>query len=357
MNSPTEPPSNDEPDAPTSSPPPAGLKASRRGLWALQVSSGWAVAIRNGIVAALILEIILFSFLSDKFLTTSNIRLVLLQTSVILLLAVPSAILLLSGYVDFAIGSILGLSAVIAGRLLDGGMGVWMAGAIVILIAMGVGLSQGVLVGPLKFPTFVVTLGFFTALRGLAFVINSGNQTSRFGDTFAILGRGRVRLLEIPVPIAISLVALLIGTLFLYRTRFGRYTMAIGVNEKAAFRAGIRIKLIPSLLYGATAAAAGLGALITVSRLDSAPPTLGEGVELSVLSAVLLGGVAFSGGRGTLLGVFAGVLFIGILNNGLLLFGVSPFWFRVSSGVALVVAAGLDAVTKIIEERSTTVST
>ncbi len=328
-----------------------GLSSSRRGLAAVRLSDSWAVIIRNGIVAALVVEIIAFAVLTDTFMTASNLRLVLLQTSVILLLAVPSAILLLSGYVDFAIGSILGLGAVVVGKLLEQGMGVWSASATVILITIAVGLLQGLLVGPMRLPTFVVTLGFFTAVRGIAFVVNAGDQASRFGDTFAVLGRGRVRLLEVPVPIAISLVTLIIGAAFLYRTRWGRHVMAIGVNEQAAFRAGVKVKLIPMLLYGATGAAAGLGALITVSRLDSAPPTLGEGTELSVLSAVLLGGVAFSGGRGTLLGVFAGVLFIGILNNGLLLFGVAPFWFRVSSGVALVVAAGLDAVTRRLEEQ------
>lgn len=341
--------STDSADAGTE--PPAGPARIRRGLIP-QLSPAWTTVIRNGIVAALILEVVLFSILADRFLTASNIRLVFLQTSVILLMAVPSALLLLAGYVDFAIGSILGLTAVVAGRFLEGGMGVWLAGALVILLGVGIGLLQGILVAPLGFPTFVVTLGFFTAIRGLAFVVNSGTITNRFGDTFAILGRGRVRLLEIPVPIAIALVTLFVGALFLYRTRWGRHTMAIGINEKAAFRAGIRIKLIPTLLYASTAAAAALGALITISRLDSAPPTLGEGLELSVLSAVLLGGVAFSGGRGTLLGVFAGVLFIGILNNGLLLFGVEPFWFRVSAGVALVVAAALDAVTKRLEDRS-----
>lgn len=329
----------------------ATLAGRPRGLWAAQVRDNWTVIIRNGIVGALILEIIAFAVLTDTFLTASNVRLVLLQTSVILLLAVPSAILLLAGYVDFAIGSLLGIAAVIAGRFLEGGMNVWAVGALVILITTLIGLLQGVLVGPLRFPVFVVTLGFFTAVRGIAFVINDGDQTSRFGDTFAVLGRGRVRFLEIPVPIAISLVALVIGALFLYKTRWGRHVMAIGINERAAFRAGIRVKVLPTLLYGATAAAAALGALITVSRLDSAPPTLGEGTELGVLGAVLLGGVAFSGGRGTLLGVFAGVLFIGILNNGLLLFGVAPFWFRVSSGVALVVAAGLDAFSNRLEAR------
>jgi len=337
-------PDTDAPQAPL---PATATKTGPRRLPLRAVS-----LVRNGIVFALAIEIVIFALLAPNFLTVSNLRLVFLQTSVILILAVPSAILLFAGYVDFAVGSMVGLTAVILGRLLTDGTNVWIAGGIVILIAIVIGLFQGLLVGPFGFPTFVVTLGFFTALRGLAFVINDGKVQSRFGDTFAVMGRGLIRVLEIPVPIAIALVVLGVGAFVLYQTKWGRHIRAIGINETAAFRAGIRVKLIPTILYGFTAAAAGLGAIISVSRLDAAPPTIGEGLELSVLSAVLLGGVAFSGGRGNLLGVFAGVLFIGILNNGLLQVGVPPFWFRVVSGVALVVAAALDGYTKKLEARA-----
>ena len=199
----------------------------------------------------------------------------------------------------------------------------------------------------------MVTLGFFTGVRGVVFVVSEGRTASGFGDTFAILGRGRVRWLEIPVPVAIAAVTVLVGAVFLYKTRWGRYVVAIGVNARAAFRAGIRIKAIPVYLYMATGAGSAVGAMILVSRLDAAPPLTGDGLELNVLSAVLLGGVAFGGGRGSLIGVIAGVLFVGLLNNGLLLFGVAPFWFRVSAGAALVVAAGLDGLGRRLEGRST----
>lgn len=317
-----------------------------------RLAAVWAQIVRNGIVVALVVEIAFFAIAADKFFTFSNFRLVALQTSAIATLAVPSALLLMAGYVDFAVGSITGLSAVILGKLL-GQMDIVPAITIVILIALGIGLLQGVLAVPLGFPAIVVTLGFFTGVRGLAFVVSGGRTSFGFGETFAIIGRGRIRLLEIPVPIAIAGVTLLLGAIFLYKTKWGRHVVAIGVNPVAAFRAGIKIKLIPVLLYMATAGASAVAALILVSRLNSAPPPLGEGLELDVLSAVLLGGVAFGGGRGNLLGVASGVLFIGILNNGLLLFGVAPFWFRVSSGAALVVAAGLDAIGRRLEGRST----
>ena len=317
-----------------------------------EIAGTWAKILRNGIVGALVIEVVFFAVFSDRFLTVSNFRLVLLQTAVIATLAIPSALLLMAGYVDFAIGSITGLCAVILGRLL-GVMGIVPALIIVVLIGLAVGAAQGILSSPLGLSPIVVTLGFFTGVRGVVFVVSEGRTSSGFGDTFAIIGRGRVRWLEIPVPVAIAAVAVVLGAIFLYKTRWGRYVVAIGVNARAAFRAGIRIKAIPVYLYMATGAGSAVGAMILVSRLDAAPPLTGEGLELNVLSAVLLGGVAFGGGRGSLIGVIAGVLFVGLLNNGLLLFGVAPFWFRVSAGAALVVAAGLDGVGRRLEGRST----
>lgn len=259
-----------------------------------EIAGTWAKILRNGIVGALVVEIVFFAIFSDRFLTISNFRLVLLQTAVIATLAIPSALLLMAGYVDFAIGSITGLCAVLLGRLL-GSMEVVPALIIVVLIGLAVGAAQGIVSAPMGFSPIVVTLGFFTGVRGLVFVLSDGRTTSGFGDTFAIIGRGRVRWLEIPVPVAIAAVTVLLGAIFLYKTRWGRYVVAIDVNARAAFRAGIRIKAIPVFLYMATGAGSAVGAMILVSRLDAAPPLTGEGLEMNVLSAVLLGGVAFGG--------------------------------------------------------------
>ena len=135
-----------------------------------------------------------------------------------------------------------------------------------------------------------------------------------------------------PCPVFIAAGVLLLGWTFHTRTKWGRHVVSIGVNPEAARRAGISLNKLPLLLYVVTGACAGIAAVIRASRLDSAPPTLGEGLEIDVLSAVLLGGVAFGGGKGSIVGVAAGVVFIGFLNNGLLLMGAPPFWLRVSSG-------------------------
>ena len=324
-----------------------GLETSRRYEVLAWVS-------KHGIIVAFVAEIALFSILSSKFMTPSNWTTILLQSAIVGLLAVPSALVLISGYVDLSIGSVLGFSAVTFGLLAEGGMNPLVAGAAGIAVATAVGLFNGYLVAYLRFSSIVVTLGTLAAVRGLAFVLSGGKFTSRFRESFLYLGRARLRFtplgIEIPFPVLIAAVAFVLGSVYLYKTRWGRHTVALGVNPVAAYHAGVNTKLIPFMLFAATGFVAGLAGLILASRLNSAPPTVGQLAELDVLTAVLLGGVAFGGGRGTLLGVLAGVLFIGVLGNGLILLGVTPFWLRVASGIALILAAGSDALNKRLFE-------
>lgn len=321
-----------------------------------QVLDGTSVTMflaRNGILVALVVLMAFFALTTDIFLTWANLQLILLQSAIVAIVAVPSAILLLSGYVDFSVGSTLGLSAVILGQLLGAGYSIPVACALALAVALLVGAVSGYLSTYLEFSPIVVTLGMFAAVRGLALVVSAGKSTSGFGNTFALIGRGRVIGLDVPVPVVIAAVVFLLGAIFLYKTARGRHVLALGSNVEASYQVGININLLPMLLYMATSLSAGLGAIVLVSRLDAAPPTIGENLEMSVLTAVLLGGVAFGGGRGSLTGVAAGVVFIGVMHNGLLLLGVPPFWLRVSSGVALVVAASLDAfTTRFLARRS-----
>ncbi len=311
-----------------------------------------AWSLRNGLVFALAIEVMFFWSQSDKFMTAANIRLIFLQVAVVGILAVPGALLLISGYLDFAVGSTLGLAAVILGRQLQMGTSPIVASAIAIGVGAAVGATQGVLSTRLRFAPIVVGLGFLTAIRGFAFVINNGTLTSGWSDDFRTLGRGMFPGTSIPLPVIIAVVIFAAGGFFHIKTHWGRHIVALGVNAEAARRAGINLYRLPLVLYVMSGVAAGIGAVILVSRLNSAPPTLGEGVEIAVLSAVLLGGVAFGGGKGSLLGVAAGVLFIGVLNDGLLLLGAKPFWVRVSSGAALAAAAALEATSRYVERRA-----
>ena len=309
--------------------------------------------LRNGIVVALVVEVLFFWSQSEKFMTTPNIRLIFLQVAVVGIMAVPTALLLMSGYIDFAVGSTLGLCAVVLGKQLEAGVHPVIACTIAIVLAAGVGVAQGTLATLGRFAPIIVTLGFFTAVRGLTFVVNDGKLASGWTGGFQEIGQGLLPGIGIPNPVIIAGAIFVIGGLFHTKTLWGRHMVSLGVNAEASRRAGISPWRLPLLLYIASSVGAGVGAIVLVSRLNSAPPTLGEGIEIEVLSAILLGGVAFGGGKGNLLGVAAGVLFIGVLNDGLLLLGAKPFWVRVSSGAALVAAAALDATSRYFERRTT----
>jgi ribose transport system permease protein len=312
--------------------------------------TGWLL--RQGIVVALVAEMLLFWSRSDKFMTTANLELVLVQVAAVAVIAAPLGLLLLSGYIDFAVGSTAGLAGAIMGRYLENEGGNPVVG-VLIAVAVGalVGVLQGGLATKLTLSPIIITLGFYTAVRGLVFVVSDGDVKSRFGDAFRGIGRSNFPATKIAMPVFIAAFVLLLAWTFHTRTKWGRHVVSLGVNAEAARRAGISVNRLPWILYAVTGACAGLAATILASRLDATPPTLGEGLEIDVLSAVLLGGVAFGGGKGSIVGVAAGVLFIGFLNNGLLLLGAPPFWLRVSSGLALVAAAALEGMSRYLERR------
>ena len=233
--------------------------------------------LRNGIVVALVVEVMFFWSQSDKFMTTANIRLIFLQVAVVGIMAVPTALLLMSGYIDFAVGSTLGLSAVVLGKQLEAGVHPVVACTVAIGLGGAVGASQGALATLGRFAPIIVTLGFYTAVRGLTFVVNDGDLASGWTGGFQEIGQGLFPGLGIPNPVVIAGAIFVIGGLFHTKTLWGRHMTALGVNAEAARRAGISVWRLPLLLYVASGVGAGVGAMVLVSRLNSAPPTLGEG--------------------------------------------------------------------------------
>jgi ribose transport system permease protein len=294
---------------------------------------------RSALLIALALEILIFFMLSSDFLTVDNFRDIAIQNAVVGLVAVPTALLLLTGYIDLSIGSVLALAAVVTGTLITHGASPFVASLAGIGVGLCIGAFNGVLVCYLGFSTIIVTLGMLTAIRGVA--IESSQQTPvGFGETFAKLGNGT--LLSVPVPIVILALAFALGGLFLRYSIWGRHVYAIGVNKEAAFLSGISVRRIPFLLFVVTGLATGLGGIVLASRIDAAPGgSIGDGFELSVLTAVLLGGVAFEGGRGNMFGVLLGVAFVAILQNGLTLLNVPTTTSLIAQGAVLVVAAAL----------------
>lgn len=334
-----------------------GLGNSRR----LSAGSGAAVGGTNyqalqrlaavqggGLFVALILLGAYFSFANARFLTQSNILTVLLQVSVLGSVAVPGAMLLVSGMLDLSVGSVAGLSAACLGEF-DKILGwpLWLS-IIGALVVGGLwGLMNGVLVAYLKFSPVIVTLGGYAGAAGLAQTITSDATRYGFGASFAVLGNGTVA--GVPVPVIIFGVVFLIGVYVWYQTPVGRHLIAIGANRDAAEAVGVASRRLPCLIYVLSGLAAASGGLILTSQLDSASVQIGVGLELQVLTAILLGGVAFTGGRGSLWGTLAGILFIGVLDDGLTIINVGPYVANLAVGAALVVAAGLDVLYRRIE--------
>jgi ribose transport system permease protein len=304
---------------------------------------------------ALALMVIALSLASHNFLTVDNTMNVLRQISINLCLSLGMTLVILSGGIDLSVGSILALSGAVAGGLLKNGLALprfnllvqfTVPGAIVAGIGVGavLGWFNGLAVTRFKLPPFVATLGMLSIARGLTMLWTGGFPVTGLGDDFGRLGTGHALGIPMPVWISAALVALFI--VVTRRTRFGRHLYAVGGNERAATLSGLavpRIKLMVYTLGGGLAAVAGL---LVTARLDSATPNAGLGYELDSIAAVVIGGTSLSGGRGSILGTVLGCLIIGVLNNGLFLLDVSPFWQQVVKGFVILAAVAIDKASK-----------
>jgi ribose/xylose/arabinose/galactoside ABC-type transport system permease subunit len=299
---------------------------------------GWAQ--RNGLFFALIALLILFSLIGRNFLTVNNFIVILQNVSVVGLIAIPGAMLILSGYVDLSIGSMAVFAAVVMGMAFEAGWPWPLAFLAGLVTGPAWGLLAGWLVSYLGLSAIVVTLGGLAGLRGLELVFSDAFVVHGFGDEIEFLGSGRP--FGLPMPVYVFITAFLIGAFLWYLTPLGRYMTAIGADRQAAFSLGIPVRRVVLGLFIASATCAALGGLVELAKLDASSQSIGNNLELRVLTAILLGGVSFAGGRGSLLGVLWGILFIGVLDNGLLVARVSPYLAQFAVGVALVFAAALD---------------
>jgi ribose/xylose/arabinose/galactoside ABC-type transport system permease subunit len=296
----------------------------------------------GGLLIALLVMGAIFTASSANFLTHRNLTVILLQVSIVGILAIPQAMLVLSGYVDLSVGSVAVLAVAVFGEMAKvHHYSLAAAIAIAIAVAAAWGLMNGLLICYLDFSPIIVTLGGFAGARGLSDTITHDVTQFGFGTKFAWLGNGTIA--TIPVPAVIFLGLFVIGAYIWYEMPLGRHLTAIGADRVAARSLGVSTRLIPCVIYVCSAIAAGLGGLILTSELDGASPSIGIGLELQVLTAVLLGGVAFAGGRGSLWGVLFGILFIGVLNNGLILLNIGPYVVNLAVGAVLIAAAGADA--------------
>ena len=298
------------------------------------------IAIRYGLIAALVVLGAFLALTRDTFLTVTNIQTMLLTSAVSIIVAVPLGMLLQTGGVDFSVGSALGLAVVVGGHFMaDFGWHPLLACAAVMVILGFVGAFNGTLCARWHLSPVVVTIGMLFLLRGVAYVITGSEISHDFGRGFSYLGRSRTVLFDIPTPVLVAAIWSGVLLVLWYRTRWGRHAHACGAGEEAAVAVGINVTRSRLSLYVLVSVGAGIGGLIQLSRLDSAPAVTGQNLELEVLTAVLLAGVAFMGGHGSAANVITGVLFLTVLGNGLIQYRVDTDWSRVVEGAVLVSSA------------------
>ena len=293
------------------------------------------------ILAALVLVIVTMSFASDFFLTERNLTNVFAQSAVVGIAAVGATFVIITSGIDLSVGSSVALGGMVSAMLVNNGLnpilGVLLCIAVCALIGTGIGMA----VAWVGLVPFIVTLAVLGMGRGLTLQLSEGESVYGLPAAFTWLGGGQIG--SIPVSIVLMLVVFLIGHIVLSRTTLGHKIYAVGGNRQAARLSGIRDKRVLCAVYAVAGLCAGLAALVLVGRIGAATPTAGEGLELQVIAAVVIGGTSLFGGRGNLFGTLIGVLLIGVINNGLTLLNVSPFWVQFIQGALILVAVLLDA--------------
>jgi ribose/xylose/arabinose/galactoside ABC-type transport system permease subunit len=282
--------------------------------------------------------LVVFSIASPWFLSIDNFLNIGRQTTLVSIIAIGMTFVIIARQIDLSVGSTLALSGMAAALAMSHIGNSWIIGAVAgIGTGALVGLLNGMLTTRLAIPSFLVTLGTLSAARGLALMVTNTKPVIITDETyFTVFGEGSFA--GIPVPIAWTLLAVIVGILLLHFSVYGRQIYAAGGNPTAALYSGIHIKRVTTLAFVLTGMLAGLAALVLSARSHAARPDVVQGLELDVIASVILGGCSLFGGRGFILGTLLGSLIIGTLNNGLVLLGVSSSLQLVIKG-AIIVAA------------------
>jgi simple sugar transport system permease protein len=299
----------------------------------------------NGAVASialfLIAVLIIFSSITDTFLTQPNFLNILRQIAPLMIVAVAMTFVITTGGIDLSVGSILALVNALAAISLGAGVP-WPAVVLLMLLAGGViGAAQGYFVAYEGIPPFIVTLAGLSMIRGFALLLTRGysipiDPNSPFNE----IGRGWA--LGVPLPALLAVAALIVGYIIFNGTTFGRYVTGVGANAEAVRRAGVNTRRVVLLVYVISGVAAAIAGIIIAARLGSGSSNAGSGFELDVIAAVVLGGTSLFGGRGTMTGTLLGGLTVAVIGNGLILAHISPFLAPIVTGAIILIAIWLN---------------
>lgn len=313
---------------------------------------------------ALIAIIVVFSLLSPHYFSLANFLIMASHVAIYGILAIGMLLVILNGGIDLSVGSTLGLAGCVAGFLMQGVQvesagvilypPVWAVALLTCALGAFVGLVNGVLIAWFKVPAFVASLGVLYVARGVALLMTNGLTFNNLGGKpelgntgFNWLGFNRLgftREWSVPIGVVVLATLAILAGLMLSRTAFGRWLYASGGNERAAELSGVPVKRVQITVYVLSGICAAIAGLVLSSQLTSAGPTAGTTYELTAIAAVVIGGAALTGGRGTIRGTMLGAFVIGFLSDGLVIIGVSSYWQTVFTGAVIVLAVLLNSI-------------
>lgn len=288
----------------------------------------------------LVLLCAIITFVTPSFLSLSNITNVFTQVSVNAIIAVGMTFVILTGGIDLSVGSTLAISGALSASIIKSTGSVTLAIIVAALVGIAIGLVNGLLISKGKLQAFIATLATMTIFRGATLVFTNGTPISKLPEKFVNIGNGKIGFM--PIPVIITVIVSIIAIYVLSQTRFGRYLYALGGNEDSARLSGINTDKIKTLVYVVSGFVSSIAGVIITSRIASASPNAGTSFELDAIAAVVIGGTSLAGGEGKITGTLIGALIIGVLNNGLNLMNVSPFYQSIVKGLVILIAVLLD---------------
>jgi len=282
----------------------------------------------------------IFSLLTDTFLTIPNILNVLLQISIIAILGFGVTIIIISAGIDLSLGSVMALVGMGTAAILTSSTpSIFLAILGGLLIGGIIGFINGITVAYIHLPAFIATLAMMSIARGVALVVTNAIPIYNLPESFLFLGSGF--LWGVPTPIYVMISLYFILNFILRKTKFGRYTYAIGGNEEATRLSGINIKRYKLLVYVVGGICTGVAGILFTARLGSGQPTAGVGYELDAITAAILGGTNLFGGSGNLIGTLIGAFVMGVINNGQALLNISSYVQNIVRGIIVILAVGI----------------
>ncbi len=312
------------------------LTAPRQRMNLRRFFDDWAM-----LLAALVI-FVLCALLIDNFMSPLNMRGLGLAVSTVGIAACTMLFCLASGHFDLSVGSVLACSGVIAGIVIRDTDSVFLGVSAALLMGLLVGLVNGIVIAKLRINALITTLATMQIVRGLAYIFSNGKAVGVGDEAFFVFGNGQ--LFGVPVPILITIVCFVFFGWLLNYTTYGRNSLAIGGNQEAALLAGVHVDRTKIIIFAVHGVIGALAGVVLASRMTSGQPMIGQGFELTVISACVLGGVSLSGGIGMIRHVIAGVLILAIIENAMNLKNIDTFYQYVIRGTILLVAVIIDRI-------------